>query len=1234
MVSTRRGARTGPDNIVQEPDSNETLQKKPVRRTTAKTKALPARTRAGARPQRTEDTPVEKTPEKLPNDEIEPSKQTRRTATRLKKIDSSAEEPGKKVTATKPALKTTRAVASKTKLPDILDNEPEEKKPAPQTRATKATRATAAKAKPQALSPKKITQVSKVPARSTKPVKGKPVPPKDLPPANSTRTQKAGRGRAVSDENAELPDLRPIVKEDGDEEIVVSRSNTGQRLRQKQEPQPTKQSNFEADGDETMSTRPTTPADSPKIDSSLTEEDINGSHRTYLESEVSEDELGNSSASEDELCGPKTPMKRRSPRESVKYLTSARKTAEQPQMASQLKTPMHRFDVFGPQRKTPQTQVPYCRQSVPVSVTEPMTVARAQNRAMVFPKLELFPDSTKSGRPAIEHDRNGASIDESIAPATKSEAMEAGIENGDEDHSIQDLEISDDEDDPTEEPPNGNSEAGDHDFEDDALLHNALNITNTPEHPMASPHDFNSRANTTEIFENGFSWALKDAESYENDPEETIVIDPGQMDDDSEFNSSVIHISSDDTTDDCDSQVDNSIDDSGLHASTPKPETLVWENIRQDVTIPLKLDSDLGAAHELPLVEPTEQLSLAASFASAMQGELHAMKQTAEETKMTLEDVQMDEASRSPGKLPQRLSMLSVRQSLDATIHLSEFIEVDSLPETTSATYIEEVGHVDDDEDVNEIDEKKVESPRTPGNKNLVMMEEYQTPTRNVEPPLETNTPGYAIPTIASASKRRKSLPTVSYRTPIKPGSRPITSDGASIARLPNPFVGPLRLDSIPPLRAGIIPSSPIQHRPKTPTTLASTRMEVSSGKTAKWFTPKRQTPAREAGSRARTAGKERRTGSTQDVVDQSLTQDTAAETTTAPIGTTPQLMTNERYPGLPARDTYEELAETPVAKTAHSSIVSTPHTAPRERYPGLPSRRTYEEHAKTAIVPTRFRTPTQIPAKRPATTTKPGSLRKLALRASTPSKAPIKTPSKAPANTPGLPTMTPHPGAPLRGVLAVVEVYTNDGSLASSPFVALLQRLGAKTTKSWSNRITHVVFKGGAPNTLHRVRVHNNEVIASGTGTEVFCVNSRWVTDCDAESKRVDESDEAYSVDFDDATRSSKRRRKSMEPAALVNLGGNVARNRKSSLGRASFGRLSMKFGSPAELPQLTPEVDVCEKENSGDNLSSPITPAYLAAPSTLVQQTAPMKRIRKLDLQANEQAKSRRLTFWNGGA
>lgn len=338
------------------------------------------------------------------------------------------------------------------------------------------------------------------------------------------------------------------------------------------------------------------------------------------------------------------------------------------------------------------------------------------------------------------------------------------------------------------------------------------------------------------------------------------------------------------------------------------------------------------------------------------------------------------------------------------------------------------------------------------------------------------------------------------------------------------------------------------------------------------------------------------------------------------------QSVTKERFPGLPPSNTYTESFEAANEEQAEEGAPSTPVAATGERYPGLPSKRSYAEHAMTAMPASRFRTPTQSPAKRPATAQKPASLRKIALKASTPRRTPLK----APTMTPGMEPMTPHPAAPLRGVVALVEVFTSDGGCATPAFTVLLQRLGAKTTKTFSERVTHLVFKEGSPTTLQRLRVHNKQVAETGMGKEIYCVNSRWVSDCDTGSMRMDETDEAYAVDVEDVPRAGKRRRKSMEPTALKNIGGNVVRDRHSTLGRSSLSRNSLKPDFDDSEMDVTPKASV-DKENGGED-GSPATPAYLAAPDSLVQQTAPMNRVRKLDFTRKELEKSRRLTFFNG--
>ncbi|KAL1297878.1 hypothetical protein AAFC00_006399 [Neodothiora populina] len=283
--------------------------------------------------------------------------------------------------------------------------------------------------------------------------------------------------------------------------------------------------------------------------------------------------------------------------------------------------------------------------------------------------------------------------------------------------------------------------------------------------------------------------------------------------------------------------------------------------------------------------------------------------------------------------------------------------------------------------------------------------------------------------------------------------------------------------------------------------------------------------------------------------------------------------------------------------------------------------------------------------------------------------KTPMKTPLKAPGATPAAFPMTPHPSQPLRTVTALVEVFTLDGSSASGPFIALLQRLGARTTKTWSDRVTHVIFKDGSPATLQKVRLSNKEHHSSNEGHEMFCVNSRWVTDCDKDGKKMDERSEEYAVDVDDIGTKSQaagrhRRRKSMEPAALQNIDGNVIasetgsvmKSKKASIGRKSTARESLAstfWGTPGisplkgAMPTATPWKDTppsarFEQENNGDEsfwieseAPTPIMPSagYMNRQQELemLQRTAPVNRMKKLRLK--DEADGRRLTFLHQG-
>ncbi|QIW96826.1 hypothetical protein AMS68_002344 [Peltaster fructicola] len=292
--------------------------------------------------------------------------------------------------------------------------------------------------------------------------------------------------------------------------------------------------------------------------------------------------------------------------------------------------------------------------------------------------------------------------------------------------------------------------------------------------------------------------------------------------------------------------------------------------------------------------------------------------------------------------------------------------------------------------------------------------------------------------------------------------------------------------------------------------------------------------------------------------------------------------------------------------------------------------------HANTVAAATRYKD--FYPNKSATVSKAHGQLRRFLDNAATPAKpqTPMRTPLRAIMTTPRFSAMTPHPSMPLRGVVAIVEVYTLEGASASAPFVALLHRLGAKTTKIWGDRVTHVVFKDGPPTTLQRVSLHNKSVDQNGTGTRIHCVNSRWVSDCDSQGTRVSETGEAYIVSAAEPPISAKRKRKSMEPSTVFNVDGSLVLSRKNSWGRTASGRFlgsPMPSDSPAETLKHSQTLSESLRKLGAarDSSASPATPAWIAAPNQLVQATAPLKRVRRLEPAGLDRLKARRRTMWN---
>lgn len=160
-----------------------------------------------------------------------------------------------------------------------------------------------------------------------------------------------------------------------------------------------------------------------------------------------------------------------------------------------------------------------------------------------------------------------------------------------------------------------------------------------------------------------------------------------------------------------------------------------------------------------------------------------------------------------------------------------------------------------------------------------------------------------------------------------------------------------------------------------------------------------------------------------------------------------------------------------------------------------------------------------------------------------------------------------------------------------------------------------------------------------------------------------MDERSEEYAVDVDDIGTKSKaagrhRRRKSMEPASLKNIDGNIVATdssgsvkprRRMSIGRKqSMGRVSLAstfWGTPGMSPikggqTFTANTPIADDDDDiegfwdggASEIGTPVMPGYMNRQQELemLQRTAPVNRMKKLRL--DDAGNSRRLTFFNG--
>lgn len=1263
MVSTRGGARTD----IEEADM--ALKKRPGRKVTAKPAATAAPKAKATRAKKAAPEPEAEMVEDDEDELAQPAPAPIKLAARRGRPPfRKDEEPAKRETtlktttkatsAPKAAVKTTRAAntrkakakGSEEEQAESSNSQAPELKP-PQPRATRPTRATAAKEKAAPLSPKKITQVSKAPVRkatNAKPTMLKSAPAKPAKPV--ARGRPALRKRNVSDENAGIPPLKPGVGADEEQNYAKLMESTNAKTSRKPSSSPAL-----LEGEPPMSTRPTTPTDLAQQTMDEPELETNEAQDEESEAELQEEA---DDSSDDELCAPKTPMRRCDPREQARY--SPAKGIQQPDVEISLKTPMRRFHVLGTQQGTPQTQMPYCKPTLPISEVRPTTVARAHSRAMVFPKLQALraadnpsgegAHATQREHKSLPGDRPDMTVDDAEALEEQDSDMSLLVDESIRNISIADVDVT-------------------------VVTHD-----DTPkEHPAP-------------------------------DPEETIV---DEQIDEEEFMSprdaSVDNVLITGWETEGESE-DESVEATGTRG-TPRAETVAWEPLQDDIAIPFNFDGDASPIRTLPKVEATQHYEIAAISTNREASNDDARAEATRKSSIV-------EIAFNPSLSMPRLSINDVRESLDATVNISDFVHASSFAERDLEQIENGVDVVE--ADVNNIMVKKSTVEDIADDANSVVDGDMTLACDEPSTPLPVTRTPIRLTTVEDISEESATMdgdvtlilaeptcPTTVKRSPVKLATAEEvfedeeSMEGDVTLAIDEPTCprtvkrSPIRLTSAEDVPEEIetvegnltlMLDSPLPQQPETPVLLDDSRDSnvtpldleaVATPRYARSTISSRRKSVSES-SRPRTADGERMPLNTQPAAEawfdktaspakganrvssnstdrSSRSRSRSLSRPRTPAARTPAAVrsaTKERFPGMPPAESYEELLNSPTAKNSSAvqtpskktSVtrpashkrksthgeeedempdMATPQRALPERFPGMPSRSVYEAH--TAMPMTRFRTPTRkSPAKRPATTHKPTSLRKIALKAAS---TPMKAPLKAPAETPGQVPMTPHPAAPLRNVVALVDVYTHDGICASQSFAVLLKRLGAKTTKTFNENVTHVVYKEGGPKVLQALKIHNKQIAESGKGQEIFCVNSRWVNDCDAQGRRMPEFDEEYAVELDDYQRTAKRRRKSMEPMGLLKTnGGNIIRDRKSGAGRVSIGRASMKgvFDSPEESSMM---FDSADKENTEDE---PATPDYLKDPSALLQQTVPANRVRKLDL--GHDSKRRRLTYADG--
>ncbi|KAI8974114.1 hypothetical protein BDB01DRAFT_854078 [Pilobolus umbonatus] len=176
-----------------------------------------------------------------------------------------------------------------------------------------------------------------------------------------------------------------------------------------------------------------------------------------------------------------------------------------------------------------------------------------------------------------------------------------------------------------------------------------------------------------------------------------------------------------------------------------------------------------------------------------------------------------------------------------------------------------------------------------------------------------------------------------------------------------------------------------------------------------------------------------------------------------------------------------------------------------------------------------------------------------------------------------------------LDGVIACLDVRTEDGDDVSQNFERALQSMGAKTRRSFSDAITHLVFKNGSAATLKKA-----------IAKDIFIVNLLWVSRCKREGKRCPETD--FLIERPQGLLlSANKRRKSMEPGKVKALETVLQPSSSTSSSSSSENEARRKtIGSTWTAKDLYPKKQIAQRaveaEERSPRLSLPISVESIA--------------------------------------